>query len=157
PTRSRLRGRARRSWSICVAWGRRIPRSRSASRSERTEAVNRARRSREPSPHLSATISKCYPDDMRIQLTRKRKLTASNLERVPSSGGVYVLFGNRGSVAYVGKAKSLHAQLAEQLETGRIPASTFAFMRTETQAQATKLEHALIERWLPRFNLHVAS
>jgi|HubBroStandDraft_1064217.scaffolds.fasta_scaffold495589_2 excinuclease UvrABC nuclease subunit len=90
-------------------------------------------------------------------LTRKRKLSEENVARVPAVAGVYVLYGTQGSPAFVGRGRSLRARLADQLITGRIPAAAFAFAPTATMAEATHLEHELIGRLLPRFNVHSAA
>ena len=89
--------------------------------------------------------------------TSRRKLTPGNVAAVPKGPGVYVLLGARGSVVYVGKARSLHARLSEQLDTGRFPAVWFSYIPTTTEAKATQLERILLARWQPRFNVHRAS
>jgi len=47
--------------------------------------------------------------------------------------------------------------LTDQLSTGRIPAATFAYVETATEAEALKLERELVHRLLPRFNVHSAA
>lgn len=97
----------------------------------------------------------CYTEPtMARALGRKRKLSDENVARVPASRGVYVLYGAQGSPAYVGRGQSLRARLTDQLTTGRIPAVTFAYAETSTDAEASKLEHELVGRLLPRFNVH---
>jgi excinuclease UvrABC nuclease subunit len=94
---------------------------------------------------------------MGTAFTRKRKLSEENVARVPASTGVYVLYGAQGSPAYVGRGRSLRARLVDQLSTGRIPAVTFAYAETPSDAAAAKLEHELVSRLLPRFNIHRAA
>jgi len=90
-------------------------------------------------------------------LSRRRKLSEKNVAATPPTWGVYVLYGTQGSPAYVGRGRSLRARLADQLNTGRIPAATFAYAETKTDAEASKLERELVERLLPRFNVHTAA
>jgi excinuclease UvrABC nuclease subunit len=105
----------------------------------------------------SASGASCYGHlAMAAVLTRKRKLTEENVGRVPATTGVYILYGTQGSPAYVGRSQPLHARLANQIATGRIPAAAFAYVATGTMAEASKLEHDLVQRLLPRFNIHGA-
>jgi excinuclease UvrABC nuclease subunit len=85
--------------------------------------------------------------------TRKRTITRENVATVPESPGVYILYGTRGAPAYIGATSSLRRSLERQLETGRIPAATFAYRQTRTLAEAQRLERPLIARLLPRFNV----
>ena len=94
---------------------------------------------------------------MATAFTRKRKLSEKNIAAVPTAKGVYVLYGTQGSPAYVGRGRSLRARLTDQLTTGRIPAVTFAYAQTKTDAEASKLERELVKRLLPRFNIHSAA
>lgn len=88
---------------------------------------------------------------------RRSNLTRPNVERVPATPGVYVLFGTHGAPAFVGRARSLRARLTQELESGRIPARSFSYTKTATEGEAAQLERALIVRWLPRFNIHHAA
>lgn len=90
-------------------------------------------------------------------LSRRRKLSERNVAAAPTTRGVYVLYGSQGSPAYVGRGRSLRARLTDQLVTGRVPAVTFAYVETKTDAEASKLERELIQRLLPRFNVNNAA
>lgn len=89
-------------------------------------------------------------------LSRRRKLNEKNVAAVPATKGVYVLYGTHGSPAYVGRGM-LRARLTDQLTTGRVPAAAFAYAETRKDAEASKLERELIQRLLPRFNVHSAA
>lgn len=85
-----------------------------------------------------------------------------NLSRLPARPGVYRMFGEDGSVLYVGKAKSLKARVASYTRLGghtqRIAAMILAttrmeFVVTETETEALLLEASLIKSLKPRFNI----
>ena len=94
--------------------------------------------------------------------TRGIDVIKDNLTRLPAKPGVYRMFGEDGTVLYVGKAKSLKARVASYTRLGghtqRIAAMILATVRmefvvTETETEALLLEASLIKSLKPRFNI----
>ena len=79
-------------------------------------------------------------------------MTAENVRKIPDGAGLYILFGEHGSVLYIGSAAHLRRRLEEQLHTGLVPAVEFSFHTTSSVAEAQDLERSLVEQHLPRYN-----
>lgn len=89
-------------------------------------------------------------------------LIKKQLPLAPTNSGVYQFFDDKNQVLYVGKAKNLQKRLTsytkpKQLST-RIArmvflAQRFEFIQTETEVEALLLEHNLIKKLSPRFNI----
>ncbi len=86
----------------------------------------------------------------------------AHLKTLPNRPGVYRMFGTKGDVLYVGKARSLRNRVASYIRLGghtnRIAAmisltATMEFVTTETEAEALLLEANLIKKLRPRFNV----
>jgi len=96
------------------------------------------------------------PEDARLD---------AKVKQLPREPGVYLLRGDRHEVLYVGKAKNLHARVTTYFqkrgdERFRIR-SLRALIRdvevivTDNEKEALILEHTLIQRHLPRFNVRL--
>lgn len=87
---------------------------------------------------------------------------AAMVKQLPAKPGVYRMFGEDGSVLYVGKAKNLKNRVTSYTRLGghtnriaRMIASTHSmeFVTTQTETEALLLEANLIKRMKPRFNV----
>jgi excinuclease ABC subunit C len=82
---------------------------------------------------------------------------------VPDSPGVYLLKDPRGSVLYVGKAKSLKKRVAsylrssKDLKTRHLQAriADLEVLPTGNEAEALLLENNLIKQWKPKYNINL--
>ena len=81
---------------------------------------------------------------------------------LPGSPGVYRMIDDKGSVLYVGKARSLKARVQSYVRSGghtnRIATmvsltASMEFVTTETEVEALLLEANLIKRLKPRYNV----
>ncbi len=82
----------------------------------------------------------------------------------PARPGVYLFKDAKGAVIYVGKAKNLHARIANYFGAGRDTRPQIAFLVkrardldyivTDTEKEALLLENTLIKRHRPRYILH---
>src|SRR5882724_8568308 len=90
------------------------------------------------------------------------EVIAEAVKRLPNGPGVYRMIDAKGTVLYVGKARSLkkrvqsYTRLANQ--SGRIAraiqaTATMEFVSTRTETEALLLEANLIKRLRPRFNV----
>jgi excinuclease ABC subunit C len=87
------------------------------------------------------------------------------LQRQPSSAGVYLMKDADGKVLYVGKAKNLRKRLRSYLlaERDTRPQIKFLMERTtsvetivtDTEKEALILENTLIKKYRPRYNIHL--
>jgi len=84
------------------------------------------------------------------------------LKTLPDAPGVYRMLDAKGSVLYVGKAKSLRKRVASYTKTGglteriaRVVADTaeMLFVTTASETEALLLESNLIKRLKPRYNV----
>ena len=84
------------------------------------------------------------------------------LKTLPDAPGVYRMLDAKGSVLYVGKAKSLKKRVASYVKTGghidriaRMIADTaeMLFVTTASETEALLLESNLIKRLKPRYNV----
>ncbi|MFO1185053.1 MAG: excinuclease ABC subunit UvrC [Bauldia sp.] len=87
---------------------------------------------------------------------------ADFVKRLPNAPGVYRMFDARGTVLYVGKARSLKKRVASYARpvaaSARIhrmvdQTATMEFVTTATETEALLLEANLIKRLRPRFNV----
>ena len=86
----------------------------------------------------------------------------SQLPSIPETSGVYQFFDVKEQVLYVGKAKNLLKRISSytkpNLLSARISRMVFLarkveFIQTENEVEALLLEHNLIKKFLPRFNI----
>lgn len=98
-----------------------------------------------PSPRHAAA-----PSDPRLWL--RHPFTAEQVAQVPEKPGVYVFFGSRSVMNYVGVSGSLRTRLQSQLADGNVPAAAFAYLVTGGLDEAGKIEGALIADAEPRYN-----
>ena len=83
------------------------------------------------------------------------------MKRLPNGPGVYRMIDAKGTVLYVGKARSLKKRVANYTrisQTARIAravhlTATMEFVSTRTETEALLLEANLIKRLRPRFNV----
>ncbi len=89
-------------------------------------------------------------------------LIKTQLPLIPQTSGVYQFIDAKGTVLYVGKAKNLYKRIAsytkENQLSARIARMIFLAQRVETtqtenEVEALLLEHNLIKKLLPRFNI----
>ncbi|MEQ8935753.1 MAG: excinuclease ABC subunit UvrC [Amphiplicatus sp.] len=89
-------------------------------------------------------------------------LIADHVTRLPGKPGVYRMFGEDGTVLYVGKARNLKARVSSYAKTGghsnrimRMITETRAmeFVVTGTETEALLLEANLIKQLKPRYNI----
>jgi excinuclease ABC subunit C len=90
------------------------------------------------------------------------EIIADYVKRLPSKPGVYRMFGEDGTVLYVGKARKLKARVSSYAKSGghtnRIAlmialTRSMEFVVTATETEALLLEANLIKRLKPRFNI----
>lgn len=96
------------------------------------------------------------PTDRRSRQTARKRLTPDNALSAPRGPGVYLLFGSQGAVAYVGRTHNLRARLIDCVKRRKVPAAWFAVKTTSSVAEAKRLEHDLIERHGPTYNIAAA-
>jgi excinuclease ABC subunit C len=85
-----------------------------------------------------------------------------NLKRLPGRPGVYRMFGDKGELLYVGKARNLKARVGSYAKLGghtqRIArmislTRSMEFVVTASETEALLLEANLIKKLKPRFNI----
>lgn len=85
-----------------------------------------------------------------------------NLEKVPSSCGVYLFKGEKGEILYVGKAKNLKNRLSFYLKNSSLSSKVHhlvqitkevEFFLTHNEKEALLLEANLIKRYRPKYNV----
>jgi excinuclease ABC subunit C len=91
------------------------------------------------------------------------EVIAAAVKTLPSAPGVYRMIDAKGTVLYVGKARSLKKRVisytrpaAQNTRIARMirATATMDFVRTETETEALLLEANLIKRLVPRFNVN---
>ncbi len=85
------------------------------------------------------------------------------LAQLPNSAGVYLMKDGSGRVIYVGKARQLKKRVSSHFRsTGYQSSRTRAlmertkdidFVQTSSEAEALLLEHSLVKRYQPRYNV----
>ncbi len=87
---------------------------------------------------------------------------AGFVQTLPTQPGVYRMLSEDGRVIYVGKAKNLKARVASYFRGDQVAPKVMALVReiatmevtvTHTETEALILEHNLIKRHRPRFNV----
>jgi len=90
------------------------------------------------------------------------ELIKSQLRALPNGPGVYRMFDGRGSLLYVGKAKSLRKRVGSYTKPQGLPARiqrmvaltrSMEFVSTTSEVEALLLESNLIKRHRPSFNI----
>ena len=86
-----------------------------------------------------------------------------DLKNYPQSPGVYMMFGGKDEVLYVGKAKQLRSRLRSYFSAGgdgrlQIPllmerVERIEVIITDTEKEALLLENTLIKKYRPRYNI----
>ncbi len=83
-------------------------------------------------------------------------------EQVPENSGIYQFFGAENDVLYIGKAKNLRKRLMNYTVANRLSAriarmiflaQKVEFIQTNSELEALLLEHNLIKKFEPRFNI----
>ncbi len=91
-----------------------------------------------------------------------REIIKAQLAQIPETSGVYQFFGADDQVLYVGKAKNLRKRITNYTQEERlIPrisrmvflAQKLEYIQTETEVEALLLEHNLIKKCAPKFNI----
>ncbi len=84
------------------------------------------------------------------------------INKAPPNSGVYRFLGEDGAVLYVGKAKNLRKRLLNYVAVERLSARIahmmflardLEFTQTENELEALLLEHNLIKKLAPRYNI----
>ncbi len=84
------------------------------------------------------------------------------IDKAPSNSGVYRFLGEDAAVLYVGKAKNLRKRLLNYLALNRLSARIahmmflacdLEFTQTENELEALLLEHNLIKKLAPKYNI----
>jgi len=84
------------------------------------------------------------------------------LDLVPQTPGVYQFFDAKDQILYVGKAKNLHKRITSYTRTNQLSArigrmvflaQKLEFIQTQSELEALLLEHNLIKKLQPRFNI----
>ncbi|MDX2082559.1 MAG: excinuclease ABC subunit UvrC [Rickettsiales bacterium] len=90
------------------------------------------------------------------------EIIKSQLANIPKTSGVYQFFGADEKVLYVGKAKNLYKRLISYTKIDAlIPriarmvflAQKLEYIQTQSEVEALLLEHNLIKKLAPRFNI----
>jgi excinuclease ABC subunit C len=90
------------------------------------------------------------------------ELIKAQLPLIPKNSGVYQFFDVKNQILYVGKAKNLHKRVASYTKQNQLSARIgrmvflahrVEFMPTENELEALLLEHNLIKKLEPRFNI----
>jgi excinuclease ABC subunit C len=90
------------------------------------------------------------------------ELIKSKLNLVPETSGVYQFFDAKDQILYVGKAKNLHKRITSYTRVNQLSArigrmvfltQKLEFIQTQSELEALLLEHNLIKKLLPRFNI----
>jgi excinuclease ABC subunit C len=85
-----------------------------------------------------------------------------NLSIIPKTSGIYQFFGTDDEVLYIGKAKNLNKRLQNYTQTNRLSnriarmvflARKLEITQTESELEALLLEHNLIKKFNPKFNI----
>ena len=89
-------------------------------------------------------------------------LIKKQLPLAPTNSGVYQFFDDKDQILYVGKAKNLQKRLSSYTKPNQLStriarmvflAQRFEFIQTENEVEALLLEHNLIKKLSPRFNI----
>jgi excinuclease ABC subunit C len=99
---------------------------------------------------------------MKEQTETRRKLHATALD-APKTSGVYMWKDEKGTVIYVGKAKSLKNRLSSYFTSNRdiktrilvSRAQTIEYITTDNEYEALLLENTLIKKFSPRYNINL--
>jgi excinuclease ABC subunit C len=84
------------------------------------------------------------------------------LNNLPETSGIYQFFDQNGKILYIGKAKNLKKRIASYAATNRLNdrikrmvflATRLEFINTKTELEALLLEHNLIKKHSPKFNI----
>ncbi len=84
------------------------------------------------------------------------------LDNIPPTSGVYQFFDAKDRVLYVGKAKNLYKRVASYTKTDKLSqrishmvflAQKLEIIQTENEVEALLLEHNLIKKLEPRYNI----
>lgn len=90
----------------------------------------------------------------RKKLGAPRRLSKTNIERVPSSTGIYVIKSGRGTTQYVGRSQNLKARLSQHYSKKSVPnASTFQTRTVRSTRKVKSLESEYIRRYKPKYNI----
>ncbi len=90
------------------------------------------------------------------------KFIKEQLSKIPSNSGVYQFIAENDEVLYVGKAKNLHKRIASYSNANALCARIMRMVnlaykieiiQTKTELEALLLEHNLIKKISPRFNI----
>lgn len=90
------------------------------------------------------------------------EIIKSQLQSIPETAGIYQFFGADDQVLYIGKAKNLRKRLTSYTQEDQLSArisrmvflaQKLEFTRTQTELEALLLEHNMIKKCAPKFNI----
>ena len=85
-----------------------------------------------------------------------------NLKNIPENSGVYKFIDGKSTILYVGKAKNLRKRIANYTNKSKLSsriarmvslAQHLEYIQTNNEIEALLLEHNLIKKFLPNFNI----
>jgi len=98
-------------------------------------------------------------------MTEARDILREKLAQLPDRPGVYIMKDAAGAVLYVGKAASLRSRARSYFQVGAALApraqmmvervANLDYIATDSEIEALVLEHNLIKRYRPRFNVRL--
>ncbi len=84
---------------------------------------------------------------------------------MPSDPGVYIFKNSRGTIIYVGKARSLRSRVRSYFKSGRLQdpktqrlvseIETLEYIVTDSEVEALLLESTLVKKHQPRYNINL--
>ena len=95
-------------------------------------------------------------------LSRGAQIISDYVKQLPATPGVYRMFGEKGEVLYVGKAKALKKRVVSYTHVNKLPirlqrmvalTHKMEFVHTQTEVEALLLESNLIKKLKPRYNI----
>jgi excinuclease ABC subunit C len=82
-----------------------------------------------------------------------------NLSNIPHKPGVYLFFGRKEEVLYIGKAKDLYKRVSQYFSANSVwkldmlsKATRVEYLLAQTESEALYLEDNLIKRHQPPYN-----
>ncbi len=89
-----------------------------------------------------------------------REELKNRIAELPDSPGVYLMKDSGGTILYIGKAKSLTKRVRSHFvgprqELFKADVAAIEVLLTDTEGEALLLEHTLVQKHLPRYNIQL--
>ncbi len=90
------------------------------------------------------------------------EIIKTQLDKIPTTTGVYHFFDAKDQSIYIGKAKNLYKRVKSYIQTDKLSpriarmvflAQKLEFIQTENEVEALLLEHNLIKKFSPKYNI----